>query len=128
MLAGGYSWRLFFYVEIAFAGALFILAFFFVEETHYKRVLPSSPTPSSPSSQSAEGKEMNTVNQLEHPSVVLPERKTFVQTLKLFHGIDRDAEFFMTMIRPFTYFTVPAVFWVISTYGKSPFPPSAPPS
>jgi hypothetical protein len=31
MLAGGYSWRLFFYVEIAFAGALLILAFFVVE-------------------------------------------------------------------------------------------------
>ncbi|EHL02784.1 putative Uncharacterized transporter [Glarea lozoyensis 74030] len=97
--------------------ALFVLAFLFVEETHYKRVLPSSPTPSSPSSQSAEGKEMNTASHVENHSVVLPERKTFIQTLKLFHGIDRDAEFFMTMIRPFTYFTVPAVFWVISTYG-----------
>jgi heme exporter protein D len=37
MLAGGYSWRLYFYVEIAFAGALLILAFFVVEETMYDR-------------------------------------------------------------------------------------------
>jgi hypothetical protein len=120
MLAGGYSWRLFFYVEIAFAGALFILAFFIVEETHYKRVKPSSPTPSSPTSELAEGKETGAITHMERTSVVLPERKSFLQTLKIFHGIDRDAEFFMTMIRPFTYFTVPAVFWVISTYGELP--------
>jgi hypothetical protein len=117
MLAGGYSWRLFFYVEIAFAGALFVLAFFFVEETAYKRVKPSSPSPGSPSSQSAEGKEINAITHLEHSSVTLPERKSFIQTLKVYHGIDHDAQFFVTMIRPFTYFTVPAVFWVISTYG-----------
>ena len=41
MLAGGYSWRLFFYVETAFAGLLLILAFLFVEETTYKRLSPS---------------------------------------------------------------------------------------
>jgi len=117
MLAGGYSWRLFFYVEIAFAGALFVLAFFFVEETAYKRKLPTSPAPSTPSSQIGD-KETNTVNHLERNSDILPDRKTFTQQLKLFHGIDKDAEFFLTMIRPFTYFTVPAVFWVITTYGK----------
>lgn len=37
MLAGGYSWRLFFYVEFAFACALLVMAFFFVEETSYDR-------------------------------------------------------------------------------------------
>lgn len=36
LLSGGYGWRLFFYVEIAFAGFLLILAFLFVEETAYK--------------------------------------------------------------------------------------------
>ncbi|EME87662.1 uncharacterized protein MYCFIDRAFT_212975 [Pseudocercospora fijiensis CIRAD86] len=34
MLAGGESWRLYFYVEIAFAAVVLILAFLFVEETY----------------------------------------------------------------------------------------------
>ncbi|OAA63521.1 Major facilitator superfamily domain, general substrate transporter [Niveomyces insectorum RCEF 264] len=37
MLDGGYSWRLFFYVSFALAGAVFVLAFFFVEESSYDR-------------------------------------------------------------------------------------------
>ena len=37
MLNAGYSWRLFFYVCVAFAGALLIAAFIFVEESTYKR-------------------------------------------------------------------------------------------
>ncbi|CAG8960576.1 hypothetical protein HYFRA_00013399 [Hymenoscyphus fraxineus] len=115
MLAGGYSWRLFFYVVAAFAGALFVLAFFFVEETSYVRITPSVPR--SPTSSELEEKAEGSDAQLEEAVPSLPARKPFLQTLKLFNGIDHEAEFFMTMIRPFTYFTVPAVFWVISTYG-----------
>ncbi|RDL29906.1 MFS general substrate transporter [Venustampulla echinocandica] len=112
MLAGGYSWRLFFYVEIAFAAALLILAIIFVEETSYKRVIPAA-TPAQ--SDTGDAKEAG-VHQIEEATVV-PPRKTFLQQLKPFEKIDHEAEFFMTMIRPFTYFTVPAVFWVITTYG-----------
>ncbi|KAG9233653.1 putative MFS transporter [Amylocarpus encephaloides] len=121
MLAGGYSWRLYFYVEIAFAGALFIVAFLFVEETAYKRVPPSnvSPTPSSPSTHSAEAKEGGLHVEETPPAIntAIPKRKTFLQTLKPWSEINHESEFFMMMIRPFTYFTVPAVFWVICTYG-----------
>lgn len=116
MLAGGYSWRLFFYVETAFAGALFVLAFFFVEETSYKRHITLTPVHPSPTT-SQIGEKSDGAAQVEEAVPLRPVRKTFLQTLKPFNGIDHEAEFFMTMVRPFTYFTVPAVFWVITTYG-----------
>ena len=113
MLAGGYSWRLFFYVEIAFAGALFILAFIFVEETTYHRKAPIFNEPSN--DENTESKEGNA--QHREQTTYVPPRKSFISTLKPWGSIDQEAEFFMTMIRPFSYFIVPAVFWVISTYG-----------
>lgn len=113
MLAAGYSWRLFFYVVIAVAGALFIAAFLFVEETSYKRELPKV---------SPEGSTMGDNEKLQEPMhtetvTPIPERKSFLQTLLLMGKYDPDVSFFMTMIRSFTYFPVPAVFWVITTYG-----------
>ncbi|KAK0105504.1 hypothetical protein ONS96_004889 [Cadophora gregata f. sp. sojae] len=116
MLAGGYSWRLFFYVEIAFAGALFILAFIFVEETMYKRVVPTLLSSSLNDSRENHSKEEKVVH-AESAASYVPPRKPFLATLKPWSGIDREAEFFLTMLRPFTLFFVPAVFWVITSYG-----------
>ncbi|CZT50743.1 uncharacterized protein RSE6_11785 [Rhynchosporium secalis] len=116
MLAGGYSWRLYFYVEAAFAGALFILAFIFVEETMYKRILPTSLIPSLNNANEKEIKEGN-LTHTETATFHVPLRKSFLSTLKPWSGIDHEAEFLMTMIRPFTLFFVPAVFWVITSYG-----------
>ena len=130
MLAGGYSWRLFFYVQAAFAAALFILAFIFVEETLYKRKSPPiapSPSPSpSPSPINGSGSEIEkekeigaVAAQLDSPttSQLLPPRKSFAKQLAPWSAYDPDVSFFMSMVRPFTYFLVPAVFWVIATYG-----------
>jgi len=115
MLAGGYSWRLFFYVEFAFACALFILAFLFVEETHYRRedvkkklAQNAAATPEGEKTAEAE------LHEVVSP---LPARKTFVQTLKPWGVYDREAPFFLAAIRSFTYFLVPSVFWVVCTYG-----------
>ncbi|KIW85606.1 hypothetical protein AYO21_05792 [Fonsecaea monophora] len=114
MLAGGYSWRLFFYVEFAFACALFILAFFFVEETWYKREemkrILGAAVEASPI-------EKGVGADLHEVSSPAPDRKSFVSTLKLWGVYDRDVSFFMTAARSFTYFAVPSVFWVVSTYG-----------
>jgi hypothetical protein len=117
MLAGGYSWRLFFYVEIAFAGALLILAFIFVEETTYHR--RPNPTHGSVPNGDIDEDPKEPVS-LEHHEVTsnIPLRKTFMQQLKLWNGIDEEAKFFRTMLMPFTYFFVPAVFWVISSFGN----------
>ena len=112
MLAGGYSWRLYFYVIFAFACALFILAFIFVEETSYKReemkMILGAATVSS------DEKGFSSVHE-----IAAPERKRFLATLKPWSSIDKEAPFFMTMVRSFTYLLVPPVFWVITTYGIS---------
>lgn len=121
MLAGGYSWRLYFYVETALAGALLVLAFFVVEESMYKRKADfdtSSPT-SETGSQSKNIEGNLTTEHIESHNI--PTRNSFVSTLKPWSWIDYESEFFLTMARSFTHFFVPAVFWVITTYGESNF-------
>lgn len=123
MLAGGYSWRLFFYVEFAFGCALAILAFFVVEETMYHRKPPAESIPESSSSQHDDEK-TSAVAEDFAPSTVVPQRKTFLQTLKFWGAYDKDTQFFLMIARSFTYFLVPHVLWVITTYGASiqPYP------
>jgi len=122
MLAGGYSWRLFFYVSVAFAGLLFILAFLFVEETAYKRASPSGPAFTNPNGE----KRVFSKNELEKSDVpveqvevqtLVPPRRSFVATLKPWSAIDHEQQFFLTMIRSFSYYLVPSVFWVVTSYG-----------
>lgn len=119
MLAGGNSWRLFFYVEFAFACTLFLLAFFFVEETWYKRDLMKARL-------GAAGAAITTTTGepekgIEADSAEIspqtPARKSFISTLKPWGVYDRESPFFMTMLRSFSYFLVPSVFWVVATYG-----------
>ncbi|KAL2014373.1 hypothetical protein VTN00DRAFT_1898 [Thermoascus crustaceus] len=114
MLAGGYSWRLFFYVETAFAAALLILAFFFVEESMYDRPEPRH----SPPETAIETDEKLQETQYENVTpAIIPKRKSFLSTLKPWSRIDRNVPFLTTMLRSFTYFFVPAVFWVITSFG-----------
>ena len=100
MLAGGYSWRLYFYVEFAFATVLLILAFFFVEETSYKRKIVMATQSLSPES-------------LEKAKAVDHVKLSFLASPRKY-----EAEFFMTMARSFTYFLVPSVLWVVTSFGK----------
>lgn len=130
MLNGGYSWRLFFYVEFAFACGLLVLAFLVVEETTYHRPRRATADLSDGRPESAaaaaekpplapvdEHIESRVVDDVSSSSP--PRRKTFVQTLKFWGVYDKDADFFLMMARSFTYFLVPHVFWVVSTYGMS---------
>lgn len=112
MLAGGYSWKLYFYVIFAFSIALLILAFFVVEETAYKRVTPTSPQPSMLATDKV-------VDNTHHEEIVnpLPHRRTFVQQLRVWNGIDHEQEFWIMMPRSLTYFLVPQVLWVITSFG-----------
>ncbi|KAK6955665.1 hypothetical protein Daesc_003308 [Daldinia eschscholtzii] len=103
------QWRLFFYVEFAFAVALLILAFIFVEETSYdRRVLaaPSTP-PNEPEKERAHEIEKGT----EPADLIVPPRKSFLETLSLRGRVDSDVPFFTTMI------LVPQSLWVITTFG-----------
>ena len=123
MLNAGYSWRLFFYVEIAFGVALLIFAFLVVEETTYHRKLTQD---SSDGPEDAEKPEASTVERSVTARSSVPRRKTYLQTLKFWGVWERDSEFFLMMARSFTYFLVPHVFWVVTTYGEPALPPSSP--
>ena len=122
MLAGGYSWRLYFYVEVAFAGLLVILAFLFVEETSYKRDSPNpSPSPSDDGerkvfSKDEVEKEGVPVEKVEVETMI-PPRRGYLATLKPWSSINHDEEFFMTIARSFTYYLVPSVLWVVTSFG-----------
>lgn len=117
MLAGGYSWSLFFYVEFAFAIALLILAFFFVEESKFNRHLPPvSETNSEFRADEATKGATAHLSQTE-TNTDIPPRKTFAEQIRPWSGIDRDAPFFTTMWRAFTLLLVPSTLWVITTYG-----------
>lgn len=112
MLVGGYSWKLYFYVLFAFAGALLILAFFVVEESAYKRVSPTTtPPPSLSTDKNGDAVHTETV------AASIPPRKTFAQQLKVWNGIDREQEFWIMIPRSFTYFLVPQVLWVATSFG-----------
>lgn len=110
MLDGGYSWRLFFYVEFAFGMALLIFAFFVVEETTYHRKAPQTPLSTSPTAS-------KTPSAKDEALPVIPPRRTFLQSLKPWGTWEKDSPFFSMMARSFTYFLVPHVFWVVTTYG-----------
>ena len=117
MLNGGYSWRLFFYVQFAFAVALLIFAFFVVEETTYHRAVPQDVVPENvDSTEKHPGFQSDSA--VASSSSTLPQRKTFLQTLKFWGVWEHDSDFFLMMARSFTYFLVPHVLWVITTYGK----------
>ncbi|KXX79836.1 Protein HOL1 [Madurella mycetomatis] len=126
MLAGGYSWVLFFYVQFAFAGALFILAFFFVEESMYFRETLPPPSPTGSGSEindnngAATKAEEHVVS--EHKREIdspanYPPRKSLLQQLALWGPVDHSASLLMMPIRAFSYLLVPSTFWVITTYG-----------
>lgn len=123
MLQAGYSWRLYFYVVLAFTILLFILAFFFAEETSYDRktVLAEEAVPAV--APAVDEKDLpvhdemaTTGNQTRTQEYVRPRRE-FLQTLSPAGRIDHELPFFLTMIRSFSYFLVPQALWVITTYG-----------
>ncbi|KAJ0426291.1 major facilitator superfamily domain-containing protein [Aspergillus carlsbadensis] len=108
MLAGGYSWRLFFYV---------VAAFFLAEESRYNRPDVDSEFSQAQASEE-EGEKPTEATQIEAlPDPTIPRRKSFLETLKPWAPIDHEAEFFATILRSFAYFLVPAVLWVITSFG-----------
>lgn len=123
MLNGGYSWRLFFYVCLAFAIALFILAFLFVEETSYDRKaalaaeVAHSEQPSLQEKGGSDQIETTVDPAAPRPHESIPLRKSYAQTLSIKGRIDNKVPFFVTMLRSFSYYLVPQALWVITTYG-----------
>lgn len=122
MLSTGPSWRTFTYAVLGFSVAMFVLAFFFVEETAYDRsahmettILASGSDGGSGDQEKLEGASKSVERTPSTPSI--PARKSFVATLRLWEGIDHEVPFFAMMWRSFTYFLVPQVLWVVTTFG-----------
>ncbi|KAI0910190.1 putative MFS transporter [Ustulina deusta] len=118
ILAGGYGWRLFFYVEFAFGAALLVLAFLFVEETSYDRKAAILISTASVKGEKASNG-MNDQDSTEQSEPRIPPRKSFVKTLSLWGRVDHDVPFFTMMTRSFTYFLVPQALWVIASFGTN---------
>lgn len=53
----------------------------------------------------------------EHVGEVIPTRTPFVKTLDPRGRYDPTVPFWMTIARSFTYFLVPQVLWVITSFG-----------
>ena len=114
------GYKTLFYVLISFAVALFIFAFFVVEETSYDRkahtASSNSNRNSSASGDDSGDKEKDDTRAIEQAPTI-PPRRTFMQTLKPWDKSDPKVDMFGMMWRSFTYFLVPQVFWVVTTYG-----------
>ena len=120
LLIEPYSWRLFFYVVLAFAATLLVLTFLFVEESSYDRAAHQAALPTPSSAYHSEAGEKASQDNLEHVTPVtsaIPTRTPFIKTLGFKGRYDPDVPFFKTIVRSFTYFLVPQVLWVITSFG-----------
>ncbi|KAI0161311.1 putative MFS transporter [Xylariaceae sp. FL1272] len=117
ILSGGYGWRLFFYVELAFGLALLVLALLFVEETSYDRNAARAMLSQILRPAETYGKGETKPTQTRSTTVAIPSRKSFVNTLRPWGRLDPDVPFFTMMFRSFTYFLVPQALWVIFSFG-----------
>jgi len=109
--------------------ALLIMAFLFVEETQYRRPKISVDLQEVHELNTAAEDEKSSSRKYEqgatdifsyghsHESAAIPERRSFLSTLKPWSYINHDEQFFVTAVRSFTYYLVPPVLWVVTTYG-----------
>ncbi|KAI1269398.1 major facilitator superfamily domain-containing protein [Xylariaceae sp. FL1019] len=117
ILSGGYGWRLFFYVELAFGLALLVLAFLLVEETSYDRnAVTTMVSQTSTTPQTYDKGETEQI-QTRWTTATIPSRRSFVSTLRPWGRLDPDVPVFTMMGRSFTYFLVPQTLWVIFSFG-----------
>ncbi|KAI0203404.1 putative MFS transporter [Astrocystis sublimbata] len=128
MLPTPYSWRLFFYVILAFATVLFIFAFLFVEETSYQRQKATTPTTTTTTpihstkttavDETQDNKpEAFAVEHVATTTPNIPVRKPFLATLSPWGRSDPTVPFFTLLWRSLSYFLVPQVLWVITSFG-----------
>lgn len=117
MLPTKYSWRLFFYVILIIAVVLFVFAFFFVEETSYQRNKPGGNTINEDLDHANSNQDKPEEHTIEEAPVITPLRKPFLTTLRPWGQPDRTAPFFTLLWRSMTYFLVPQVLWVITSFG-----------
>ncbi|SCO86498.1 uncharacterized protein FRV6_10625 [Fusarium oxysporum] len=120
MLAGGHSYNLFFWVEFAIGCVLLLAVFFLFEETMFFRDshIPGVPLNADGSARLQKDEEHQTTEEIEIQATPRNYvRDSYLQQLKPIRRTDPNSPIVMMMVRSFTYFVVPPVFWVCSTYG-----------
>ncbi|KAH7276237.1 major facilitator superfamily domain-containing protein [Fusarium solani] len=122
MLSSGKSYNLFFWVEFACGCLLFLGTFFCFEETMYIRRTNALDTrPVDDHVVDCEKDDEQSVRQIEsrarESDPEISQRRTYRQQLSVFDKTDPESPVFLMMARSFTYFIVPPVFWVCTTYG-----------
>ncbi|KAH7168505.1 major facilitator superfamily domain-containing protein [Fusarium sp. MPI-SDFR-AT-0072] len=120
MLAGGHSYNLFFWVEFAIGCVLLVAVFFLFEETMFFRDshIPGVQLNADGSARLQKDEEQQTAEEIEIQATSQNyARDSYLQQLKLVRRTDPNSPILTMMIRSFTYFVVPPVFWVCSTYG-----------
>ncbi|KAH7305296.1 major facilitator superfamily domain-containing protein [Stachybotrys elegans] len=122
MLSSGLSYQLFFWIEFALGCILFLGTLAFFEETMYLEERSAHASPEQGQVDTEPGKDERQANsecvetKLE-ASVTVPPRKSYLEQCKIFGKTDPNTQVLMMVVRSFTYFIVPPVFWVCSTYG-----------
>ncbi|KAM5359968.1 hypothetical protein ACJZ2D_014062 [Fusarium nematophilum] len=117
MLAGGHSYNLFFWVEFGIGCLLLLSVFFLFEETMFFRDGPISDLQSNSDGpvSTEEGEDKQVTDQIENQvspgSHIHAPRDSYLQQLKVVRRTDPNSPILMMMIRSFTYFVIPPVFW-----------------
>ena len=121
------GWQWSFYFVAIFLGASLPLMFFFVPETAFRRPenlntdfkRSGGQGESSESHVSFGGASSDETkglspgsNAAAETAVQVPEKDSFVKSLRLFNGRKTDENFFKLLLRPFPLFLHPGILWV----------------
>ncbi|KAJ5367394.1 Major facilitator superfamily domain general substrate transporter [Penicillium brevicompactum] len=126
------GWQWSFYFVAIFLGASLPLMFFFVPETAFRRPenlntdfkRSGGQGESSESHVSFGGASSDETkglspgsNAAAETAVPVPEKDSFVKSLRLFNGRKTDESFFKLLLRPFPLFLHPGILWACLTQG-----------
>jgi MFS family permease len=110
-----YTWRTTYYVTTALVGLFFVLMFFTMPETSFKRRPTHTPNHVMPDTKSTS--EIGTsekgmdISHIESYQSRSRNKKTYVEQLRIFNGSYVDEPLLKIFIRPFGVLLLPPVFW-----------------
>ena len=118
-LPAGYmlpKWQQAYWTTAGAGAGIFLLGFFFVSETYYDRedALQKYNVQTVIGAVKPETGETE-VTEIEAQPI--PPRKPYIQQLKPWSGSNREAKFWVSAVRQFTFLAYPAVLWTIIYYG-----------
>lgn len=127
------GWQWSFYFVAIFLGASLPLMFFFVPETAFQRAEnlntdfrrsggqgESSECRASLGALNDETKELSPGSHAAAETAMpIPEKDSFVKSLRLFNGRKTDESFFKLLLRPFPLFLHPGILWVSGSIRRA---------